>query len=175
MKNQFTISKKVCMLGSFGVGKTSLVRRFVYNEFKEDYLSTIGVHIHKKTTPLTTDASSGINFILWDIAQIEKFNEVIKNYFRGSHGAIVIFDVTRVKTFRGTDIYLKPFLDMNPNCRLILVANKIDLVERELIVMEQLLHLSKAYHAPFVMTSAKTGENVEEVFTKLGNLLVKAD
>lgn len=163
------------MLGSFGVGKTSLVRRFVYNEFKEDYHSTMGVHIHKKTVLVTPDESSGINFILWDIAHIEKFNSVIKNYFRGSHGAVVVFDVTRSQTFQGTHIYLEPFLDMNPNSKLVFVANKIDLVEKQSIEMEQLLQLSKAYNSPFIKTSAKENENIEELFSKLGNLLVKVD
>jgi small GTP-binding protein len=163
------------MLGSFGVGKSSLVRRFVYSEFQEDYLSTIGVHIHKKTIALSNEAVSSINLILWDIAHIEQLNKMIKNYFRGSQGAIVAFDVTRSQSFQGIEIYLKPYLEINPKSRLIFVGNKIDLVDNEDYSMEQLLRISKTYHAPLVMTSAKTNKNVDELFLKLANLVAEAE
>jgi small GTP-binding protein len=161
------------MLGSFGVGKTSLVRRFVQNEFVEDYHSTMGVHIQKKSISLTKDACSGINLILWDIAHIEEFNRVIKDYFRGSSGAVVVFDVTRPQSFQEIDIYLKPFLALNPNSKLIFVGNKIDLIDKQSYKMEQLLQISKAYHSPSFLTSAKTNENVEHLFYKLAALLVR--
>ena len=167
------------MLGSFGVGKTSLVRRFVYNKFDEKYLSTIGVQISQKQIPPVEHNYSGsieqIKLILWDIAHIEKFNEVIKNYFRGSHAAIVVFDVTRSQTAKETDFFLKPYLEINPKSKLFFVGNKIDLVDKDAIDMEQLLHLAKAYKTSFVLTSAKTSENVERLFTKLGTLLLEAD
>ena len=167
------------MLGSFGVGKTSLVRRFVYNKFDEKYLSTIGVQIsQKQISPVETNYCGGtgqINLILWDIAHIEKFNEVIKNYFHGSHAAIVVFDVTRSQTVEETDVFLKPFLEINPTSKLLFVGNKIDLVNKNAIDMEQLLHLAKAYKTSFILTSAKTSENVERLFTKLGTLLLEAD
>ncbi len=175
MKRSITLSKKICLLGTFGVGKTSLVRRFVYDEFKEDYLSTMGVHIHKKTVSATQDEYCNINLIIWDIAHIEKFNSIIKNYFRGSHGAVVVFDLTRPLTFQGSHIYLDPFLEMNPKSKLVFVGNKIDLIEKESNEMEQLLQLSKAYNSPIIKTSAKNNENVEELFSKIGNLLVKVD
>jgi len=163
------------MLGSFGVGKTSLVRRFIYDEFRENYRSTMGVQILQKIVSLTKDNSFGIKLILWDIAHIEKFNRVIKNYFRGSHGAIVVCDITRSQSFQGMDIYLKPYLEMNPKSKLIFVGNKIDLVDKNSFDMEQLLQISKALKSPFITTSAKTNENVDELFNKLGTLLVKAE
>lgn len=175
MKNQFPISKKICMLGSFGVGKTSLVRRFIFDEFREDYHSTIGVLIHKKAVSLTKDGNFGLNFILWDIAHIEKFNDIIKTYFQGSHGAIVVFDVTRSQSFKEVDVYLKPYLAMNPQNNLIFVGNKIDLVDKHSNNMEQLLQLSKTYNVPSVLTSAKTSENVDKLFHSLATQFVKAE
>jgi len=167
------------MLGSFGVGKTSLVHRFVYNKFDEKYLSTIGVQIsQRQISPVENSYCGGIEqikLILWDIAHIEKFNEVIKNYFRGSHAAIVVFDVTRSQTVEETDVFLKPYLEINPKSKLFFVGNKIDLVDKDAIDMEQLLRLPKAYKASFILTSAKTSENVERMFTKLGTLLLEAD
>lgn len=173
MKKQCNISKKICMLGSFGVGKTSLVRRFIHDEFFEDYHSTMGVHIQKKSIALTKDASSEINLILWDIAHIEDFNRMIKDYFRGSSGAIVVFDVTRPQSFQETDIYLKPFLELSPKSKLIFVGNKIDLVDKKSYNMEQLLQISKAYKSLSLLTSAKTSESVEELFHELASLLVR--
>lgn len=175
MKNQFPINKKICMLGSFGVGKTSLVRRFVFDEFQEDYHSTIGVLIHKKTISLKEEDNSFLNFILWDIAHIEKFNDVIKTYFRGSHGAIVVFDVTRSQSFKEVDVYLKPYLNINPQSKLIFVGNKVDLVDKQSYNMEQLLQLSKTYKAPSFLTSSKSGENVNKLFHSLATLFVKAE
>lgn len=174
MNKNKTISKKICMLGSFGVGKTSLVRRFVLDQFADEYRSTIGVHIQKKTVLISKDTSSSINLILWDIAHIEQFNRTIKSYFLGSHGAVVVFDLTRPQSFKETDIYLKPFLEMNPNSKLIFVGNKIDLVDKKSYKMEQLLHISKAYNAPSILTSAQEGENVSALFHKLATSLVTA-
>ena len=161
------------MLGSFGVGKTSLVRRFIHNEFIEDYHSTMGVHIQKKSISFTKDASSGINLILWDIAHIEEFNRVIKDYFRGSSGAVVVFDVTRLQSFSETDLYLKPFLELNPKSKLIFVGNKIDLIDKNSYKMEQLLQISKTYKSASILTSAKENENVTELFHKIAALMVR--
>ena len=161
------------MLGTFGVGKTSLVRRFVDDEFSEEYKSTIGVRVQKKSVALSNDKASGVNLILWDIAHIEEFNRQIKNYFRGSNGAIVVFDVTRPQSFKETDIYLKPFIEMNPKSKLIFVGNKIDLVDKDSFDMEQLLQFSKTYNSPALLTSAKENENVEDLFQKLAALLMR--
>ncbi|MBN1153551.1 GTP-binding protein [candidate division KSB1 bacterium] len=171
------ISKKICMLGSFGVGKTSLVRRFVYDKFDEKYLSTIGVQISQKTIESLKDHNKRnvlLRFILWDIAHIEKINDVIKNYFRGSHGAIIVCDITRTQTFSDLELFLKPYLQMNPTSKLAFVANKIDLVDDSKFKMEQLLHIEKLYQSKFIFTSSKTGENVEKLFINLGKSILEA-
>lgn len=167
------------MLGSLAVGKTSLVRRFVYNKFEEKYLSTIGVQISEKTLPPikndATETFEQIRFIIWDIALVDKFDDVIKNYFRGAHGAIVVFDVTRSQTLDEIDNYVKPFLTMNPKSKLILVGNKIDLIPKIDGYSESLSPIAQKYNAPSMLTSAKTTENVEQSFQVLGNLILNAD
>lgn len=175
MESSNFISKKICMLGSFGVGKTSLVRRFVYNKFEEKYLSTIGVHISHKTIEISDPdqaTAEQLKLILWDIAHIEKFDSVIKNYFRGSNGAIIVYDLSRPQTFKNTDVFLKPYLEMNPNSKNIFVGNKIDLVDEPDLLKEQLLKNSPIRDNPLVMTSAKTGSNVENLFQKIGTMLL---
>lgn len=178
MEELINLSKKICMLGSFGVGKTSLVRRFVYNKFDEKYLSTIGVQISQKQIRLLHSRRGKevlLRMILWDIAHIEKINDVIKNYFRGSHGAIIVCDITRAQTFTELELFLKPYLQMNPTSKLAFVANKIDLVDVDRSNLEQLLLIEKLYKTKFIYTSNKTGENVEELFLKLGKSIIEAD
>ena len=160
------------MLGSFGVGKTSLVRRFVYNIFDEKYLSTIGVQISHKTLNVPATEDTKLKFILWDIAHIEKFDNVIKSYFQGSHAGIIVYDVTRPQTFKRTEAFLKPYLEINPHSKLYFVGNKIDLVDKNGVDMEQFLQLTSKHKTSYLLTSAKTGENVEQLFSALGKLLI---
>jgi len=167
------ISKKICMLGTFGVGKTSLVRRFVYNMFDEKYLSTIGVHISQKKISL--DVKNQLKLIIWDIAHIEQMNEMIKSYFRGSHGAIIVFDVSRPFTLKDTKVIIKSYLDINPDSKLFFVGNKIDLVDGKSNDMEQFLQFINPYNSPYLLTSAKTGENVEQLFQQIGESVLKTN
>lgn len=172
------ISKKVCMLGAFGVGKTSLVRRFIYNLFDEKYMTTIGVQVsHKQLESILKPHSKTpvrLKIILWDLAHIEKINEIIKNYFRGSHGAIVVFDITRPQTFSFYNEFINIFLEINPKSSMIFVANKIDLVTAENQVDEQFIAMTQQYLVPHFYTSAKTGKNIENAFNKLGQMLIEA-
>jgi len=173
---QPSVSKKVCMLGSYGVGKSSLVHRYVYNKFSDSYQSTIGVHICQKQLILNIhQRQEPLNLIIWDIAHIEKFNNAVANYFRGAHGAIVVFDVHRSTTFKESDVFFKQFKEINPQSKLIFVGNKMDLVEQNNLELEHFFQFTKPFNSPSLMTSAKTGENVENLFVQFGNLLVEAD
>ena len=93
------VKKKICLLGSFAVGKTSLIERFVYNRYDEKYLTTIGVKISQKVLAPIDDPQGGRmiqhTFLIWDIAGLEKFDKVVKNYFRGAAGALAVADLTR--------------------------------------------------------------------------------
>lgn len=179
MEKRIEIRKKICMLGAFGVGKTSLVRQFVFNKYEDKYLSTIGVLISQKQLPPFRKSDSGrieqLEFIIWDLANIEKYNKMTKNYFRGAAGAIAVCDLTRAHTFEEIDQLLNKFLEINPKSRIVLAGNKIDLVDQQLIEMERFLHLSDSYQTTYTLTSAKTGENVEQLFVCLGNELLKSE
>ena len=179
MADKNIIRKKICMLGSLAVGKTSLARRFVYNKFDEKYLSTIGVQISEKTLSHIENSAAKradqLRFIIWDLAFVAKFDDVIRNYFRGAHGAIVVSDVTRPQTLDEIDNYLKSFLTMNPKSKIILVGNKIDLTNKNDIYSENLAQIAHKYSAPSILTSAKSNENVEKLFETLANLILDAD
>lgn len=172
MENQI-IKKKICLIGLYSVGKTSMVRQFVYNKFEEKYLSTIGVHISKKKISINHEADKKtIEFFIWDIANIEKFDNVVTNYLRGAHGAILVTDITRPKTIENIKEFADKFLEINPNAKIIFVGNKIDLVDQ--LKFDKELYISSVCdnNQKLLFTSAKTGENIEEVFVKLGEQII---
>lgn len=169
------LSKKICMLGTFGVGKTSLVRRFVYSVFEEKYLSTLGVQIsQKQLTELGPNSRKvdQLNLILWDLANVEKFTAAVKNYYRGAAGAIIVTDLTRRESCDEMRIHLREFLETNPDAVLIFAGNKVDLVREDDLPRPELQELAAKYRAAWLRTSAKTGENVQELFEKMGEQLL---
>lgn len=160
------LSKKVCMLGTFAVGKTSLVRQFVYSQFTDDYLSTLGVQMSSKSVDVALSDSNKtreIKLILWDLAHVEKFDSVVKNHLHGSHAAIVVFDLTRPQSFAEYESMIQGYLDINPDSALVLAGNKADLsVEEE--PREVIQKFAKELKCPVFFTSAKTADNVEALF-----------
>jgi small GTP-binding protein len=174
---QVNIKKKICLLGSYGVGKTSLVQRFVYNKFDEKYLSTIGVNISRKTIQLNeseiSDFVKKIDLFIWDIANIEKFDSVAKSYLNGAHGAIIVSDISRPNTINQCIEQANNFLELNPKAKILFIGNKLDLAENVIFDKEK-YHLNfKSFKSNVEFASAKTGKNVEEIFSILGEKLAE--
>lgn len=176
MSIDFEIKKKICLLGSYGVGKTSLVRRFIYNTFEEKYLSTIGVHISKKVISINSKAlreEKKVNLFIWDIANIDKFDSVIKSYINGAHGAIIVIDITRPNLLNQSLTYANQYKELNPKGEIIFVGNKIDLESSTKFNRENFIKTFVGFDSEVFFSSAKSGENVEEFFSHLGLKLVK--
>jgi small GTP-binding protein len=168
-----TLLKKVCLLGDFSVGKTSLVRRFVEGRFDERYLSSIGVKVDRKVLPM--DGPNGeytLTLMLWDLAGGPQASPVVPSYYRGSAGAIIALDLTRPQTLSSVGQYAQGFLAVNPQARFVMAANKVDLVTERCLSDDQVAGVAAAHGVPFFLTSAKTGEQVELMFHHLGQLLV---
>ena len=109
-----TLSKKVCLLGDFAVGKTSLVRRFVYDLFDDKYVSTIGVKVSRKTVILTRDDDIvDLTMMLWDLAGGEEFAHMRASYLRGAAGALMVYDVSRPETLSSLHHYLRDLRNIN--------------------------------------------------------------
>ena len=89
------LQKKICLLGAFGVGKTSLTRRFVDSIFSDTYLTTVGVKIDKKTVAVNGNT---VNLLIWDIAGEDEVSAVRTSYLRGAAGYLLVVDVTRAQT-----------------------------------------------------------------------------
>ena len=163
------LQKKICLLGAFGVGKTSLVRRFVDTIFSDTYLTTVGVKIDKK---LVTVGTEQMALILWDIAGEDEVAAVRVSYLRGAAGYLLVADSTRPETLETAasiqtriqaELGAVPFLAL---------LNKADLLEDWAIPPERIQVLEAAGWT-FRRTSAKTGTGVEEAFEELAGRVTR--
>ena len=157
------MKKKVCMLGSFAVGKTSLVRRFVHSIFSEKYLTTVGVKIDKKTVVID---DRRVDLMLWDLHGEDEFSEVRTSYLRGASGYLLVVDGTRRDTLETAFKLHKRVEDTVGRIPSVLVFNKSDLTEEWEIEDRAIEEASEGgWHV--LITSAKTGSGVEAVFQDL--------
>lgn len=172
-----TFSKKICMLGDFAVGKTSLTRQFVKGIFDDNYLSTIGVKVDRKVIRVSQDGNEAqLTMMVWDLAGSEKFNHTRANYLRGAAGAILVCDLTRLETLKGLQSYADDLREISPKAKLILIGNKYDLVKQRQITPQHLeTAVANLNVYAYYLTSAKTGNNVDAAFQKLGELMLAND
>jgi len=169
------IKKKICLLGSFAVGKTSLVERFVRNRFDDKYLTTIGVKISQKMLPPLQGPLAGklvqYDFLIWDIAAMEKFDDMARNYYRGAAGAIAVADLTRPETISGLQQICRYFLSVSPGAKIAVLGNKFDIFKKNEETTRRLKAVSSNLATEPIMTSAKTGKRVEEAFLMLARMI----
>jgi len=160
------ISKKVILTGSFGVGKTSLFNQFIYHQFSDKYLTTIGVKVNKKT--VTVDGEE-ISLLLWDIAGEVSQEKVPTSYFLGASAIIYVVDLTRPSTFVNMESDIDFLRKILPNGLVVVVANKKDLLAESQIEAAA-SHIPRQWDA---LTSAKTGEGVENMFLEMAKQLIE--
>lgn len=158
-------SKKVVLIGHFGVGKSSLVRRFVQNTFSDSYIVTIGVHILKKEIQLN---GSNITLIIWDIEGKDDFKKVRPSYLLGTSGFIYVIDPTRPQTYERFNEEKEFIVSNYPTAQLVTVANKIDVIEIDDFKIEL---ETRGIEIDF-FASAKTGNEVEKVFLNLASKMI---
>jgi small GTP-binding protein len=158
-----TVQKKICMLGGFSVGKTSLVKRFVASVFSESYLTTVGVKIDKKTVTL---ADRVVHLILWDLAGEDESASLRMSYLRGSAGYVLVADGTRPATLDMARTLRRRVEAEHGALPFALLLNKHDLKEQWAIADDALEELRRGGWQ-VRPSSAKTGEGVEDAFTDL--------
>lgn len=156
---------KICLLGEANVGKTSLVYRFIENKFRDNYKSTLGVNLLKKD--LDIDTYSGVSAQIWDLGGQESFRSLRKLYLEGANGALVIFDMTKRKTFDKLNEWVQSFREARGELPLLLIGNKIDLKDKIKITENEAREFAENNKMAFLLTSAKTGNNVEKAFKDL--------
>jgi len=160
---------KVIIVGDGAVGKTTLATHFTYGKFIEYYKMTIGVDFFVKDVLIGDDV---VKLQIWDTAGQERFAFIRPTYYQGTSGGLMVFDVNRLESFNNLDNWLK---EVNSNCSnipLILLGNKIDLDMRQ-VKKSKAETYSKKNKILYYETSAKTGEQVFDVFSELAKILYK--
>ena len=155
---------KLILTGDFKVGKTSLIRRFTENSFLDSYISTIGVEISKKSIDL--DQNTQVNFVLWDIGgQISQMAPYRKRFYEGANAAFIVIDRTREENLNSIKKWYDDIKQSIPlKIPIVIVGNKSDLKDAILISENEIKATAKELGFHSIMTSAKTGENVNETF-----------
>jgi small GTP-binding protein len=164
------LQKKVCMLGSFAVGKTSLVRRFVESIFSESYLTTVGVKVDKKVIRV---GEQDLTMILWDLAGNDGLQHLQMSYLNGASGLLLVADGTRRDTLAAAIEIQERARQVSASAHLVLALNKTDLMNDWEIDSQQENELvSRGWKV--IRTSAKTGDGVEQAFESLAIAMLES-
>jgi len=155
---------KLILCGDYMVGKTSLIKRFVEDKFQESYLSTLGVEISKKTLEL--DETTNVNFIIWDIAgQRTQMAPYKKRFYGGANSAFIVIDRTREENLDSVEYWYEDIKQsISANIPIVIVGNKSDLESKIVIAENEIKDVADKFGFHYILTSAKTGENVNDAF-----------
>ena len=158
---------KMVALGDGAVGKTSCIMRYTQNQFGESYKATIGTNIAVKDLQIEVRSgeTSTAQVVIWDLAGQPTYKDLRSRYMVGSSIAFLVYDVTRPPTFLNVASWYDSFVAVAPEAVVILVANKVDREDR-VVPLEAGLMFSEWRGLDYIETSAKTGENIERMFTK---------
>jgi small GTP-binding protein len=162
------MEKKICMLGTLAVGKTSLVRRFVEGIFSEKYQTSIGVKVDKK---VVRDEGQDVKLVIWDIHGDDKFQRVQPSQWRGMFGYLLVVDGTRRQTLEDALVVNQRVVEVAGKVPALLLINKADIAEQWEIGADRQAQLA-ADGWEIIRTSAKTGEDVDRAFTRLTHLMM---
>ncbi len=156
---------KIVLLGDTGVGKTSLVYRFIENRFSTDFKSTLGVNLLKRTVEVE---GNQVTVQIWDLGGQEAYKRLRKLYLDGASGALLVYDVTNTASFDHLTEWFNSFIETRSGRPAVLIGNKVDLKENKKVSTEQGKTFSNEKQCvEFIEASAKTGENVEAAFKNL--------
>jgi small GTP-binding protein len=166
---QHKLIKKVCLLGDNSVGKTSLIKKFVFDAFDDKYIATIGTKTTKKEIQVTyMGKPTTLVLVVWDVLGQKEYRGVHTMSFKGTSGALMVCDVTRPDTLGSIEGYWAPELEkVAGRVPMVFLGNKCDLVKDAKLGARELSEVAFAFDSSSHLTSAKTGENVEHAFQAL--------
>jgi len=169
MINSRVLHHKLVLLGESGVGKSTLVIRFVKGKFNEFQESTIGAAFLTQTVVVE---DTTVKFEIWDTAGQERYNSLAPMYYRGSHGAIVVYDITSSTSFDRAKMWVNELREhLGRKLIIALAGNKADLSEFRQVSTEEASAYASEQDLVFLETSAKTAQNVNEIFLALARLI----
>jgi len=161
---------KLALMGEGGVGKTSLIRRFVLSEYQDTYLHTVGTRVSKVelTVPHGADTEVQMDMSIFDIMGQRGFKDLVREtYYHGAQGLMGVCDLTRKDSLYALNEWIPSALEIAGDVPVYLIVNKRDLEERRAISEEEVRHVAEAFAAPIVYTSARTGTLVDDAFNAL--------
>jgi small GTP-binding protein len=170
--------RKICLLGDAAVGKTSLIKRYVQDKFDDKYVVTLGTKVTMKEVNIQIPENNeivNVTLMIWDILGQREFKRLQTSYYRGANGALVVADFTRKETLESVPGWVLSLFNNVGKVPILLLINKSDLLERAAITSDEISDVAEKYNTSHMLTSAKTGENVENAFKKLSEMLVKTD
>ena len=172
------IKLKLCLIGESCVGKTSLIKRFVFDEFDDEYICTIGTKITKKEMVIPLGELNNrkeVHLMIWDIIGHQGFRQLIQQaYFFGTHGLIAVCDTTREDTLKELEGWMDAVLDVTKVIPTVFLGNKCDLEDDMQVSPSELTDFASKYEKTNVfLSSAKTGHNVDLAFKTLGESILR--
>ena len=171
------VKMKICLVGEEGVGKTSLIRRYVLSQFEEKYLRTVGTMVSKKVVSLgpIDGTMYNLHMLVWDIMGRRDFMSLYKEaYFSRARAILAVCDVTRPETLDALNDWIEGINSSVGEVPMIVLANKKDMQEHVRLEEDDILALCETHASPYLLTSAKTGENVEIAFSKIAEMAVRS-
>ena len=171
--NKYEYIFKIILIGSSGVGKSSILQRYIQKTFNDSYASTIGVDFFMKSINI---GEKTIKLQLWDTAGTEKFRSITTGYYRGADAAFVVFDLSAKSSFKAVSEWIENYYKYkNPDSEknVVLIGNKVDLVDKREVTQEEAENYVKDNNIFYFETSAKEGKNIEECFNFMAEKLLE--
>jgi len=166
------LAKKLCLLGDFSVGKTSLVRRYIHDEFSLDYHATVGVHVHEHTDQIETSRGAiSLAQLIWDVEGSRFGEDLVTNYILGSAGALIVGDATRRDVLSSMDQHAQRFLSILPGRPVVFAMNKCDLLTED--EWPDGKGLIESFGGELLHTSALTNQSVRSLFHALARRILE--
>ena len=178
MTEPYLLKSKICLVGERGVGKSSLIRRYVLDQFDDKYIRTLGAKVEKKTMRVDVPerhAQVDIHMAIWDIIGHVGFRQLLgDSFFNGAQGILAVADLTRGNTLPVLTGWIEAVEGVAGKVPVVLVANKADLTAEAQFGVAELAEMASTFGCTYLLTSAKSGQNVEDAFLRLATQIARA-
>ena len=176
MAATISVKKKICLLGDSAVGKTSLIKRFVLDQFDTEHVATIGTKVTKKSLNIKHPSQQmdvEMTLMIWDVIGQIGFRKMLHEaHFNGAKGGIHVCDITRKDTLVTTEEWIDSLREIAGEIPIVLLSNKSDLKNDAEFGETEFAEMASKYNAYYFFTSAKNGDNVEEAFRQLSQKII---